>query len=138
MSDEEITAWALAFIDHFSTPYVWDKDMVLVKRDNAATSWASSKAIDLAHEDPDQLWGLILEVLRQDPATEVIEVLAAGPLEDYISQLGDSVIEKVEAQAAIDPKFRSLLGGVWRNGMSDDILSRGQACWDRSGWDGNA
>jgi ABC-type nitrate/sulfonate/bicarbonate transport system substrate-binding protein len=137
MREDERLALAAAFIDHFSTPYVWDKDLVLTKRDTAATEWASSKVIDLALEHPEELWDFILEVLKRDPPDEVIEVLAAGPLEDYIAKLGDSVIERVEQQAASDPKFRSLLGGVWRNNISDDVWRRVQACSDRSGWDGN-
>ena len=137
MKKQEVERLAAAFIDHFSDQYVWDKDMVLSKRDISATEWASDKAIDLALENPKELWEFILEVLKRDPPTEVIEVLAAGPLEDYIARLGGQVIDRVEAQAAADPKFRSLLGGVWRNSMSEDIWRRVQACRDRSGWDGS-
>lgn len=128
---------AVAFIEHFSSPYVWDENLVLEKRDKSDTEWASSKVIDLALEQPEELWDFILEVLKRDPPDDVIEVLAAGPLEDYIAKLGERVIERVEQQAAGDPKFRNLLGVVWRNSMSDDVWRRVQACWDRSGWDGN-
>ena len=130
-------ALAIAFIDQFSDQYVWDEDMVLTKRDTSATEWASEKMIDLALENPEELWDPILEILKRDPPTEVIEVLAAGPLEDYIAKLGERVIDRVEVQAAADAKFRNLLGGVWRNSMSDAVWARVQACWDRSGWDGN-
>jgi hypothetical protein len=137
MKREEVEALAIAFIDQFSDQYVWDKDTVLTKRDTSATEWASEKMIDLALENPEELWDPILEILKRDPPTEVIEVLAAGPLEDYIAKLGERVIDRVEAQAAADAKFRNLLGGVWRNSMSDAVWARVQACWDRSGWDGN-
>jgi len=137
MKREEVEALAIAFIEQFSDQYVWDKDMVLTKRDTSATEWASEKMIDLALENPEELWDPILEILKRDPPTEVIEVLAAGPLEDYIAKLGERVIDRVEVQAAADAKFRNLLGGVWRNSMSDAVWARVQACWDRSGWDGN-
>jgi hypothetical protein len=137
MKKEEVEALATAFIEHFSNQYVWDKDLVLSKRDTSSTEWASKKVMDLSLDSPEELWDIILEILRRDPPTEVIEVLAAGPLEDYIAKLGEEVIGKVETQAAADPKFRSLLGGVWRNSMSDEVWRRVQACWDRSGWDGN-
>jgi hypothetical protein len=137
MNRDEVDALASTFIEHLSDQYILDKDLVLTKRDTSATEWASSKVIDLALESPEELWDFILEVLKRDPPTEVIEVLAAGPLEDYIAKLGERVIGQVEAQAAMDPKFRSLLGGVWRNSMSDEVWERVQACWDRSGWDGN-
>ncbi|HJY07505.1 MAG TPA: hypothetical protein VJ323_14395 [Bryobacteraceae bacterium] len=137
MREEERLALAVAFIEHFSSPYVWDENLVLEKRDKSDTEWASSKVIDLALEQPEELWDFILEVLKRDPPDDVIEVLAAGPLEDYIAKLGERVIERVEQQAAGDPKFRNLLCGVWRNSMSDDVWRQVQACWDRSGWDGN-
>ena len=100
-------ALAIAFIDQFSDQYVWDEDMVLTKRDTSATEWASEKMIDLALENPEELWDPILEILKRDPPTEVIEVLAAGPLEDYIAKLGERVIDRVEVQAAADAKFRN-------------------------------
>jgi hypothetical protein len=137
MKRDEVEAMAAAYVEHFSEQVVWDKDLVLNKGDNSATQWASDKAIDLALENPEELWDFILEVLKRDPVMEVIEVLASGPLEDFIAKLGDMVIDKVEARAAADPKFRNLLGGVWRNSMSDEVWTRVQACSDRSGWDGN-
>lgn len=137
MKKEDVEALASAYIDNFSEQHVWDKDLVLTKRDTSATEWASDKMIDLALENPEELWDIILEILKRDPPTEVIEVLAAGPLEDYIAKLGEKVIDRVEAQSAADPKFKNLLGGVWRNSMSDDVWRRVQACSDRSGWDGN-
>ena len=111
--------------------------MGLVHRDNPDTRWASSKAIDPVYDAPEQLWDFILAVLERNPPAEVIEILAAGPMEDYLAKLGAQVIEKVEQQAATDPRFRSLLGGVWRNSTAEDVWRRVQACWDRSGWDGN-
>ena len=62
----------------------------------------------------------------------MLDVLAAGPLEDYIAKLGETVIEQVESRATTDPKFRTLLGGVWRNNMSEDVWRRVQACWGQS------
>ena len=35
-----------------------------------------------------------------------------------------------------DPAFAEVLGGVWKNSMSDAIWDRLQAVWDRRGWDG--
>jgi hypothetical protein len=137
MRAEDRLVLVTAFIEHFSSPYVWGEDLVLTKRDTSSTEWASSRVIELALDQPEELWDFILEVLKREPPEEVIEVLAAGPLEDYIANLGDKVIDRVEEQSAADPKFRNLLGGVWRNSMSDEVWKRVQACRDRSGWDGN-
>jgi hypothetical protein len=138
MNEEERIALAVAYIGHFSNPHVWDKSRVLVERNNADTEWAVEKVMDMTFENPESLWEFILEVAHRSPPSEVVEVLAAGPLEDYIAKCGERVIARVEHQASVDPVFRSLLGGVWRNSMSEEVWARVQACWDRSGWDGNA
>ena len=135
MNKDEIEKLATAYIDHFSNLHEWNDEMVLKERDNSGTEWASNKVFDITYENPDGLWELILEILHRDPPTEVIEVLAAGPLEDYLVKCGEKVIDQVEEQAAKDKKFKSLLGGVWKNAMSDEVWARVQASWDRTEWD---
>jgi hypothetical protein len=53
-----------------------------------------------------------------------------------LAKHGDSFIDRIETQARFDSKFAKLLGGVWKNRMSDANWNRLQAVWDRSGWDG--
>jgi hypothetical protein len=53
-----------------------------------------------------------------------LEDVAAGPLEECLAKYGDQLIERVEAEAARDPKFRRALSGVWQNSMSDETYSR--------------
>jgi|ERR1700674_945077 len=138
MIENERAALAKAYIEHYSNPHEWDKGMVLLKRDNSATQWASDAILDLTYENPEALWDFILEVLQRDPPTEVIAVLAAGPLENCLAKCGTKVIARVEDRAHSDPRFRSLLGGVWRNTMLEKVWARVQACWDRSEWDDGA
>lgn len=126
---------AKAYIEHYSDSHGWNREMILEKRDNSDTEWAVDEILDMTLNAPQSLWEIVLEILGKNPPNEVLEVLAAGPLEDYLSQLGDSVIEQVEAEAARDRRFKSLLGGVWKNAMSDQVWARVQACWDRSEWD---
>ena len=135
MNKDEIEKLATAYIDHFSNLHEWNDEMVLKERDNSGTEWASNKVFDITYENPEDLWELILAILHRDPPTEVIEVLAAGPLEDYLVKCGEQVIGQVEEQAAKDKKFKSLLGGVWKNAMSDEVWARVQASWDRTEWD---
>jgi hypothetical protein len=103
-----------------------------------ALFWATEREWELLREDPDSAWFLVLEVLRRDSSDQIIEVLSAGPLEDLLARHGPYVIARVEAEAKSSPEFASLLGGVWRNTMSQEIWDRVQAVWDRKGWDGNA
>ena len=87
-------------------------------------------------EHPEHAWQGILAALNDRRTDAYINILAAGPLEDLLSQHGEAFIDRVEAQAAADPRFASLLGGVWQLQMSEDIWRRVQAVWDRRGWDG--
>jgi hypothetical protein len=48
---------------------------------------------------------------------------------------GEQFIDRVEIMARFDPSFAKALGGVWQNGMSDEVWARLQAVWDRRGWD---
>ena len=62
-------------------------------------------------------------------------ILAAGPLEILLAWHGAAFIERVEIQAARDPQFKHLLGGVWRCGMPPEIWER--VCRARGvSWDG--
>ena len=127
---------AAAYVQHYSTPHVWTEEQVLVMRDNSSTNWAVENVSEIEYERPELLLDLVLEVLELKPSKEVLEILSAGPLEDYLGKLGEQAIGRVEALAISNPAFASLLGGVWQGRMTDDIWSRVQAVWDRRGWDG--
>jgi hypothetical protein len=62
VNTDTIKALAQAYIEHYSNPTYWDKDMVLTKRDNSSTEWAIDKVFDIAYENPEELWDLILEI----------------------------------------------------------------------------
>ena len=51
---------AAAYADHFSTPHVWTKEQVLVKRDNSSTNWAVDKVFDIGYEQPKLLLDFVL------------------------------------------------------------------------------
>ena len=90
--------------------------------------WAVSEVLDWAGEgDGDRLWPFILEVYKRDVPDKVIGVLAAGPLEDLLAKRGVDFIDRVEELARKDPKFNYVLGGVWRNAMTDEVWQRVQA-----------
>ncbi len=128
MENDDIHALAAAFIERFSKTHAWDKDMILRKVDKSGTDWASEAIHNITYERPAALWPLILEILRRTDDWEVLAVLAAGPLEDYLAKCGEHVIAEVEAQSASDEKLKQLLGGVWRNSMSDEVWERVCRC----------
>jgi hypothetical protein len=92
---------------------------------------ASFELDRLSREEPETAWAVILTILRSIdalPSSRLFQVLAAGPLEDLLSEHGEALIDRIEAQASRDPKFKLLLGGVWQNEMSDHLWARVRAC----------
>ncbi len=98
--------------------------------------WAFEALDDLLSEDPEEGWLTILRILQLDQSPSIMENLSAGPLEDLLARHGPAFIDRVEAEAARDATFAKLLGGVWRNEMTDEVWARVQAVRDRRGWDG--
>ena len=75
----------------------------------------------------EHLWRFITAAYQRDLSDEVSAILAAGPVEDLLAKQGPEFIERVEELARKDPRFNYLLGGVWRNTMTDDVWQRVQA-----------
>lgn len=117
MNQEDLELWASAYIEANSG------DRQPSNKD--ATWWAIERAMPvLGKVAPDDLWSFILEVLRRAPPSRVVEVLAAGPLEDFIVYFGADEIDKIESEARCNPAFRGLLGGVWQNRTPAEIWAR--------------
>jgi hypothetical protein len=114
--DKIVTAWITATQAERGSP------------EKETNWWAISEVLDWALEgEGDRLWPFILEVYKRDLPDRVIGNLAAGPLEDLLAKRGVDFIDRVEELARKDPKFNYLLGGVWRNTMTDEVWQRVQA-----------
>jgi hypothetical protein len=101
------------------------------------TAWADTKSLDLLLEEQyEDLWNLIMAIHFLDQSDKIMGILSAGPVEDLLGQSGERFIGRMEEKAKSDPRFTRVLGGVWRNDMSEDVWARVQAVWDRTGWDG--
>lgn len=87
--------------------------------------WAIDQVWDWSIEgEAEQLWQFILVTYQRDISQSVIGMLAAGPLEELLAEYGPAYIERVERLAERDEKFNRLLGGVWRNSMTDEVWER--------------
>jgi len=75
----------------------------------------------LVEQDADTAIDLVIAVLRIETNPSLLSVLAAGLLEDVIDM---SVIERIEREAAADPRFLALLGGVWYSRKPDAVKAR--------------
>lgn len=98
--------------------------------------WAYNLVNELCWKDPERMWNFILSVMADSESESVKGFLAAGPVEDLLANFPYEIIERVEREAKRDPRFASMLGGVWQNRMPDDVWQRVQAVWDRRGWYG--
>jgi hypothetical protein len=78
--------------------------------------------------DLDEQWDLILDLIAAAPDDDqVLSVIASGPLEGCLGRYGAEAIDRVEAEARRDPKFRRVLRGVWQHNMSDAVWERVRA-----------
>ena len=92
----------------------------------------------ITREHPEHAWQGILAALQEPKAEKSLGILAAGPIEDLLSNHGHAFIDRVEAEARANAKFAAVLGGVWRSQMPEDIWCRVQAVWDSRGWQASA
>jgi hypothetical protein len=113
--DEIVTAWIAAEQATSGSP------------DHKRNWWAVSAVMNWALEgESDRLWQFVLNAYKRDLPDKIIAVLAAGPLEDLLAKRGVDFIDRIEELARRDPKFNHLLGGVWRNTMTEEVWQRVQ------------
>lgn len=79
---------------------------------------------DLADQEPDVLWEVVLNVLKLRPSEEVLGMLAASPLEDLIQDHGLRFVDRVEDEAGRNPAFAELLPKVWLPSGNDPTTLR--------------
>jgi Domain of unknown function (DUF4826) len=77
------------------------------------TFWAWERVRDIAENDPELGWRVVLLLVDGAPSEEVLESVAAGPLEDLLGAHGEQFVERVEERARVDERFRQCLAGVW-------------------------
>ncbi len=110
----------------------WDERGSDGKIRTSRTAWAFEQLFDLCMsssvEDAWKVTELLINNnrLRSDDDMR-IAALAAGPIEWLLTYHGQLVIDRYEELAKSDEFFRSLLGGVWRSGISDFVWARVQA-----------
>jgi len=89
----------------------------------AETAWELTRLIE-SKQDPDKVLSVILGIMMLDEKDEETDMLAAGPLEDFLVHSGPEYIDAVEKLAAKIPRFRSLLSGVWQSTIDLNVWKR--------------
>ncbi len=90
-------------------------------------NWAIQRVMQLCGlcSDPELVWPIILRLVELSSDDRLLGDVAAGPLEDLLCGHGALFIERVEAQAKRDRKFRRCLSGVWGwSSMSESMQAR--------------
>ena len=94
--------------------------------DDQRDVWAWDAVDDVIwHGTADEIWMLVLDLVERAPDA-LMGSVTSGPLEYAIAEHGGDLIDRIEAEAAIDPRFRRALGGVWleQNELPPDLLAR--------------
>lgn len=73
---------------------------------------------------PERGLKLITNILASTHNEYVLANLAAGPLETLLGRHGKKLISDVERLAKSDPRFQTLLQGVWQNRIDDQTWGR--------------
>jgi hypothetical protein len=93
-----------------------------------AAFWAYEEACELLDSDPERLWRITLLLIEHASDEVALAYVAAGPLEDMLAQHGPAFIQRVEALARRDSRFRLALSGVWgHTSFNRDVYERIQA-----------
>ena len=77
--------------------------------------WAFNLAGAVAKDSPELSWAFLLGLIAAVPDSLLLHV-GAGELEDFCWAASESYIERIEAEAAGDPRFRRALTHVWPGG----------------------
>jgi hypothetical protein len=91
----------------------WIKHHAEKRRSPAPLFEAWREVDELVRVDPEAGWLLALDLVAASPDDQALAAIAAGPLEDLLCRWSDLLIDRVEAEARRDAKFRRCLTGAW-------------------------
>jgi hypothetical protein len=86
--------------------------------------WAIEKLIQAARNNPELCWVSINKILEKIETPFFEASLAAGPLEDLLTEHGESIIDRIVTLSSTNEKFRHLLGGVWRSTIEKKVWNK--------------
>jgi hypothetical protein len=75
-------------------------------------------------QNPSRAVRIVQLICSKDSSDQIMQVLAAGPLENLLVKHGRQIIDQVEDAARESPVFRELLEGVWQREMDAAVWQR--------------
>jgi hypothetical protein len=113
---------------------LWAVLQRLSKRDQTSSAWAAKLYFDhLPHRNPDRALDLALEVLRSESDKPTVMQLNEKFMMSLMYAHGESVIDRIEAEASDNARLRWLLGGILL-GPNAPLKQRILAIADLKGW----
>lgn len=79
---------------------------------------------ELAADNPLEALELVKAILGIEDNPNLLGSLSAGLLDDLIPVEDGPVVDAIVAEAARNPRFMRLLGGVWFSSVSDEVAQR--------------
>jgi hypothetical protein len=105
--------WRLAFYRIFGRDRLVETYLRHQEKDTEFDNWAVFLVLELLEEDRAEAWDLVRALVNAAPSHEVLAVVAAGPVEDFILLQAPESVDLIEQEARANPKFRQALRGVW-------------------------
>lgn len=105
MTEDELKNWVTAYLEAVSIEPQISPDHELY--------CAVEKFLDSEINSPEDCWAAIQIIARLELGERIKGIVSAGPLEELIEVHGRLVIDRIEAEAESNAKFKELLQGVW-------------------------
>jgi hypothetical protein len=106
LSPDDLASQANAWVEYHQTFWAWEELERLYREDGLDAAWPFVLALVEKGDDG------------------ALGALGAGILEDMVRRDGPLIIDRIEAEAAVSPRFRFCLSHVWRGPTPSAI-------WDR-------
>ncbi len=128
MTEYELRSMVARWIDYYHDQ----------KNDEKWQAWAATNEhLDyLIEYEPWDAWRVIVAIHARDKSYVISDSLCAGPVENLLVANGEQLIDEIAAYARKNASFATLLRGIWRGSMTDEVWARVQAIRDRRVWQG--
>ena len=94
-------------------------------KDEATNPAFIAMSIAMPASDPEQAWTIILEGIRRASSDKILGIIGASSIENFLGHHGEQFIDRVEEEAAANPRFRTSLAHMWKSGeISEPVWER--------------
>ena len=109
---------------------MWGALQRLSRRNQTSAAWEALMYFNrLSKRRPARAFDLVLEVLRAEADKPTAMQLNDAFMRALIHAHGPEMIDRIEQEAAVNERFRNLLGGVWHCSAPADLKERLARGW---------